>query len=177
MDETTAWNKNTPLHIAVKNVQIKAVKTLVWDLKANTKAENTNGNTPIDFCNKFVKDESTNSTIMGLLKKMSQNTKVIKNLDAKRAKDAKKKAEDQEIQKLKCSIKAAIEKKGYDLEKMFKLFDTNGDGTFDQMEFEAAFNVLDIEVKVADLRRFIALGDKNNDGKIDYPEFHEMLYG
>ena len=60
---------------------------------------------------------------------------------------------------------------------MFKLFDTNGDGTFDQMEFEAAFNVLDIEVKVADLRRLIALSDKNNDGKIDFPEFNDMLYG
>ena len=45
------------------------------------------------------------------------------------------------------------------------------------MEFEAAFNVLEIEVKVADLRRFIALGDKNNDGKIDFPEFNDMLYG
>jgi ankyrin repeat protein len=131
MDETTAWTKNTPLHIAVKNIQIKAVKTLVWDLKANTKALNANESTPIDFCNKFIKDESTHSTMMGLLTKSTKNIKVVKNLDAKRLKDEKKKAEDAEIQKLKSTIRTAIEKKNYDLKQMFKLFDTNGDGTFD----------------------------------------------
>jgi Ca2+-binding EF-hand superfamily protein len=101
---------------------------------------------------------------------------VVKNLDAKRLKDTQKKSEFAEVQKLKNVIRTAIEKKGYDLAKMFKLFDTNGDGTFDQMEFEAAFNVLEIEVKVNDLRRLIVLGDKNADGKIDFPEFNEMLY-
>ena len=63
---------------------------------------------------------------------------------------------------------SAIEKKGYNIEKMFKMFDTNGDGTFDQMEFEAAFTVLEINFKVAELRRLIKLSDKNADGKIDF---------
>jgi len=40
-------------------------------MKADNKAENSNKNTPFDFCNKFVKDESTHATIMALLKKMS----------------------------------------------------------------------------------------------------------
>ena len=56
------------------------------------------------------------------------------------------------------------------------MFDTNGDGVFDQKEFEAAFTVLEIKFKVADLRKLIDLSDKNNDGKIDFNEFHDMLY-
>lgn len=55
---------------------------------------------------------------------------------------------------------------------MFKLFDSNGDGVFDQTEFEAAFTVLEVPFKVADLRRLIKLSDKNHDGKIDFQEFH-----
>jgi hypothetical protein len=31
---------------------------------------------------------------------------------------------------------------------MFKVFDTNGDGNFNQTEFEAAFTVLEIDFKV-----------------------------
>jgi len=63
-----------------------------------------------------------------------------------------------------------------DIAKMFKLFDANGDGTFDQTEFEAAFTVLEIDFKVSQLRRLIELSDKNSDGKIDFNEFHDMLY-
>lgn len=59
---------------------------------------------------------------------------------------------------------------------MFKMFDQNGDGVFDQTEFEAAFTVLEVPFKVADLRRLIKLSDKNHDGKIDFQEFHQMLY-
>ena len=59
---------------------------------------------------------------------------------------------------------------------MFALFDTNGDGVFDQTEFEAAFTVLEIKFKVAELRRLVELSDKNNDGKIDLNEFNSMLY-
>ena len=59
VDEQTAWNKNTPLHIAVKNSQIVAVKVLVWDLNANSRCQNANDQTPIAFCSKFIKDEST----------------------------------------------------------------------------------------------------------------------
>lgn len=70
MDERTIWLQNTPLHIAVKAKQVKAVKVLVWDLKASTKAENANKLTPFDYCKKFIKEEEIRTTIMGLLTKM-----------------------------------------------------------------------------------------------------------
>ena len=57
------------------------------------------------------------------------------------------------------------------------MFDKNGDGVFDQLEFEAAFTVLKIEFKVANLRKLIKLCDQNHDGKIDFNEFNSMLYG
>jgi len=60
---------------------------------------------------------------------------------------------------------------------MFKLFDKNGDGVFDQLEFETAFTVLQVDFKVADLRKLIALSDTNHDGLIDLKEFNNMLYG
>ena len=51
--------KNTPLHIAVKNKEIKIIKALVWDLNANPEAKNGNDKTPIDYCKQFIKDEET----------------------------------------------------------------------------------------------------------------------
>lgn len=38
---------------------------------------------------------------------------------------------------------------------MFKTFDSDGSGTFDQTEFEACFTVLEIDFKVAELRKLI----------------------
>jgi len=35
VDEPSPWLKNTPLHLAVKAKQVKAVKLLIWDLNAN----------------------------------------------------------------------------------------------------------------------------------------------
>jgi len=85
-DAQTPWLKNTPLHFAVKAKQVKAVKTLVWDLKADSSAKNYMDLTPKDYCQKFVKDEETRTTVMGLLTKMHSNTKVVKNLAVKRMK-------------------------------------------------------------------------------------------
>ena len=59
---------------------------------------------------------------------------------------------------------------------MFAMFDQNGDGAFDQMEFETAVQVLEIDVKLKDLRRLIDLSDENKDGKVDVNEFTNMLY-
>ena len=109
---------------------------------------------------------------MGLLNKMHQNTTVPKNLEAKRAAARKRQADHDETIRLKTKIREAIERKGYDIAKMFKMFDTDGSGSFDQMEFEAAFRVLGVDFKVAELRRLITLSDKNNDGKIDFNEFN-----
>ena len=82
----TAWLGNTPLHIAVKNKQLKAIKVLIWELKADNKIENNAGFSPKDYCKKFIKDEATRATAMGLLTKMHQNTQVVKNIEAKREK-------------------------------------------------------------------------------------------
>lgn len=45
------------------------MKFLVWDLKANTKAENAAGLTPMDYCKKFIDSEDVKQTIIGLLQK------------------------------------------------------------------------------------------------------------
>ena len=149
VDAATPWLRNTPLHLAVKSKQVKAVKVLVWDLQANTKAENANNSTPIDFCKKFIKDEETQTTVMGLLLKLHQNTKVMKNMEAKREKAEAQRREHQEVEQLRSALASAIDAKGYDIAKMFKIFDANGDGSFDQTEFEAAFTVLDLDFKVS----------------------------
>lgn len=56
------------------------------------------------------------------------------------------------------------------------MFDTDKSGNFSQIEFEAAFNVMQINFNVSELRKLITLSDKNNDGKIDFNEFNDMLY-
>ena len=55
------------------------------------------------------------------------------------------------------------------------MFDKNGDGVFNHMEFECAFVALDIQITKADLRRFISLTDTNKDGRVDFNEFYAML--
>lgn len=49
---------------------------MIWDLHANNQVKNEMDMTPMDYCNKFVKDEATRVTMMGLLTKMHQNIKV-----------------------------------------------------------------------------------------------------
>ena len=68
--EQTPWLGNTPLHIAVKNKQLKAIKVLIWELKADNKLENYSKMNSIDYCKKFIKEEATKATAMGLLTKM-----------------------------------------------------------------------------------------------------------
>ena len=78
---------------------------------------------------------------------------------------------------MKDLLRKAFKEKGFDVAKMFKVFDTNGDGMFTLGELESAFTVLEIPFKTASLRRLIALTDKNSDGKIDFKEFNAMLNG
>lgn len=177
VDDGSPWLGNTPLHVAVKAKQIKAVKLLVWDLNANSKAKNANNLTPVDYCKKYIKDEATRFTVMGLLTKMHKDTTVQKNLHIKKEKEAIRQQEQAEMKKLRDDLKAALQKRGLDIAAMFKKFDANGDGKFDQVEFEAAFTVLEIDFKVVALRKLVALSDKNMDGKVDAQEFTDMLYG
>ena len=57
VDDRSPWLGNTPLHIAVKYKQIRTVKSLVWDLHADCEVKNKNGQTPIDLCKKFAKED------------------------------------------------------------------------------------------------------------------------
>ena len=93
--------------------------------------ENKAGFSPKDYCNKFIKDEATRATAMGLLTKMHQSTQVVKNIEAKREKARAKEHAYQETQRLRVSLKNAIESKGMDIKKMFAMFDSDGSGTFD----------------------------------------------
>jgi ankyrin repeat protein len=79
-DDRTKWLENTPLHIAVKHLHYNLVKVLVYEMGANPSAPNGKGMTPIDYCKKFIKDEASNMTMMGLLEKTSKSTTVDKRL-------------------------------------------------------------------------------------------------
>jgi len=69
-------------------------------------------------------------------------------------------------------LKQALDRKGItDLAEVFKRFDTNGDGYFNEVEFGCAFTVLKIEFSGEDLRSLIRMTDKNRDGKISFEEF------
>ena len=72
-------------------------------------------------------------------------------------------------------LKKALDLKGLDIATTFKKFDTNKDGRFDKVEFEAIFTVLEIDFKVAQLRTLVAFSDKDRDGKIDIREFTKLL--
>jgi len=114
---------------------------------------------------------------MGLLKKQHQNTVVAKNLAAAREKSDAAKKEFEEAEALKEELRREIKERNIPIEKMFKLFDTNGDGMFTLQEFESFFTVFEIKFKTKSLKRLITLSDKNSDGKIDFKEFNAMLNG
>lgn len=69
-----------------------------------------------------------------------------------------------------------MEKQGIsDLTKMFKRFDTNGDGYFNEVEIGCAFTVLKIPFSKEELKSLIRLTDTNNDGRISFAEFESMV--
>lgn len=69
---------------------------------------------------------------MGLLKKQHQHTRVAKNIAAGKEKAEAARKELEEAEQLKVVLRKAIAAKGFDIAKMFKVFDTNGDGMFTQ---------------------------------------------
>ena len=86
---------------------------------------------------------------------------------------------------MRVKLRAAIQKRAeeeqaegrvFSLEQMFKTFDFNGDGVFDQQEFEAAFTVMEIPFKKAELRELIDMADTNKDGSVDFTEFKTYVY-
>ena len=61
------------------------------------------------------------------------------------------------------------------LTEMFKRFDTNGDGFFNEVEIGCAFTVLKIPFSKDELKSLIRLTDTNNDGRISFDEFESMV--
>ena len=80
------------------------------------------------------------------------------------------------MDRLRRIMRETIEERGLDLQTIFKMFDKNGDGVFQPMEFECAFTALEIPIAKADLRKFIQLTDTNKDGRVDFNEFYDVLY-
>lgn len=83
---------------------------------------------------------------------------------------------DQEVVRLVNELKKALDKAGItDLVGVFKRFDTNKDGYFNEVEFSCAFTVLKVEFSKDSLHKLIRLTDTDNDGRISYPEFERMI--
>ena len=55
--------------------------------------------------------------------------------------------------------------------EVFRRFDTNGDGFFDENEIISAFSILKFNFAKNDLKKLIRYTDTNNDGQIDFDEF------
>ncbi len=64
-----------------------------------------------------------------------------------------------------------------DVEKVFQLFDLDGDGQITAAELKAALAELGEEVTVEDAAERIGTGDTNRDGKISLAEFRTMMAG
>ena len=55
--------------------------------------------------------------------------------------------------------------------EVFKRFDTNGDGYFDENEIISAFKILKVDFNKDELKKLIKYTDVDNDGQIDFDEF------
>ena len=62
-----------------------------------------------------------------------------------------------------------------ELQTLFNLFDTDGNGTIDQHEIEALFRKLGFEVKPEKLRELLYKVDTNANGTLEFVEFCEFL--
>ena len=174
VSEATPFLKNTPLHLAVRGQQLETIKCLIYDYDADPTIENALGKNSLMLAN-GLRDEPVKNVMMGLLNRIHTSTKVVRNMDARKEKEELRIRNKEEIQRLRTELRAKIEERGLDLAKVFKMFDKNGDGVFNHMEFECAFVALDIQITKADLRRFISLTDTNKDGRVDFNEFYTML--
>ena len=67
--------------------------------------------------------------------------------------------------------KALVKQKIYNVAQVFKRFDTNGDGYFDENEIISALTILKVDFGKDDLLKLIRYTDSNNDGRIDFDEF------
>jgi len=112
--DQTPWLKNTPLHLAVRNQQLDVIKCLVFDYEADPQLENSAGKSALALA-QAIKDEATRNTIVGLLNKIHTTTKIEKNLDAKREREAIRCRNREEIERMRQELKDKIAQKGIDI--------------------------------------------------------------
>jgi Ca2+-binding EF-hand superfamily protein len=64
-----------------------------------------------------------------------------------------------------------------DVEKVFMMFDLDGDGQITAEELQSALAELGEEVTIEDATERIGTGDADNDGRISLAEFQTMMAG
>ena len=149
---------------------------MVNTYKVDISIKNKAGRTPEEMALKVLKDRDMIETIVKLLQKRTQSTKVDRKKEVRLENKLHNQQKLNSVKELRNSLKAKLQDQGIDIKEMFNRFDKNGDGVFSYLEFECAFTVLDINFAKDDLRKLINMTDANKDGRIDMNEFHAMLY-
>lgn len=108
-DQPTFWQRNTPLMLAVKNQQLETIKELITVYKADTEAKNSSNKTAIDIASRAIKDPNVLETVLKLLEKKTQSTKVAYNKE--RIEEKKKMQADKEnhIKALRDALKSKLQ--------------------------------------------------------------------
>lgn len=83
LNSRTHWLGNTCLHLAVKNQQLEAVKLIMSKELADPDTQNLKGTTPRMLCNQL-KDKEVKKTMLGLLNKFSESTKVVRGTELRK---------------------------------------------------------------------------------------------
>ena len=75
------------------------------------------------------------------------------------------------MMKLKTELAGVFKASGVTLERQFRGFDTNSDGSIDHDEFRNGLASLGANVSEAQIDDLIMILDQDGDGEIDYQEF------
>lgn len=90
--------KNTPLHLAVKSLQLDIIKLLVFDYQASPTIQNAQGKTALDLAQTLMppkgnkaSPETLREHVIGLLTKQHSSTKLPSgNTELKKARELEK---------------------------------------------------------------------------------------
>lgn len=65
----------------------------------------------------------------------------------------------------------------FGLKRLFKTFDSNGNGVLEYKEFKAAITNFKLDVEEQDISTIFKAFDENNDGTLDVSEFMSLVLG
>lgn len=65
----------------------------------------------------------------------------------------------------------------FGLKRLFKTYDTNGNGSLEYKEFKAAITSFKLDVEDQDIQAIFKAFDENNDGTLDVNEFMALVLG